>query len=334
MIRRPGLTMTELLIAIFIVAIGLAGVMSMVPFGAKQMSDALVADRTTSHANTIDGLVRGYWKEKVVDNPNSTEPFWKALDNAADMGGHPSGATMPVLDPGSSEPSYPVVLDPMGVVGRGNPNDKWIGDVQDVMGSPGTITRVPRRAMSISSSNKQLELRMWSQADGFTWDDSFDGAIPKTGAEMRELRYNALAVIQRPINRDRNSATLKIVVFSNRRHLFFPPGSEAVINGVAFNPGRTDIQLPVNTITTDVKKGMWIMDATVDQPPTVTPLIRHANFYRIVSATQDATGSNWDIELHTPVRRPFGGGAYNATVVLMPGVAAVFEPQMLTGNTN
>src|SRR5688572_10280609 len=81
MTRRPGMTMTEVLVTIFVVVIGLTGVMSKFPFAAKQMSDALISDRSTSLATSTDGLVRGYWTEKVVENPANNEPFWLALDN-------------------------------------------------------------------------------------------------------------------------------------------------------------------------------------------------------------------------------------------------------------
>lgn len=316
MSRRPGLTMTEVLIAIFVVAIGLAGVMSMVPFGAKQMSDALVADRATSHALTIDGLVRMYWRDRLADGTMGSEPFWTALETPPAPG---------FSSPTDDEPSYPVCLDPMGVLGRDSSNNaqKFVGDEGK--------TFVTRRNMALCSTS-QLALRMWSQADGFTWDDEMDGAIPKVGTNMRELRYNALAVIQRRQNRNKSQATLKIVVFSNRRHLFYPLGSETVHQTPALVPGSTQIQLPTSV---EVKKGTWVMDATVVPNST----IRHANFYRVVSAVENTPGT-YDIELHTPIRRTDGkiesimDATGVATIVVMPGVASVFEREPLTSITN
>ncbi|HEY1188667.1 MAG TPA: prepilin-type N-terminal cleavage/methylation domain-containing protein [Gemmata sp.] len=352
MTRRSGMTMTEVLVAIFVVAIGLAGVMSMVPFGAKQMSDALVADRATSHATTIDGMVRPYWKEKIVEdtrqdnlppppppNPASApppryfdqEPFFIAMDDP--------GRGLPKPTAG---PSYPVFLDPMGVVGRrGQPGELWVGD--------GGSTNVPRRTMNgvqylapfgpylsltgmpntpsgLNRPNPQeasTALRMWSQPDGFSWDED---SRPVSGPSMREYRYNALAVIQRPTNSARYTATLKVVVFSNRRHLFFPSnGPEVKFTGVNFVPTLTTIQLPTSA---EVQKGSWIMDATVD--PNANGTLRHANFYRVVSAVENTPGT-FDIELHTPITRVDGqSGAYAADIVVMPGVAGVFERPQLT----
>ncbi len=321
MTRRPGMTMTEVMVTIFVVAIGLAGVMSMFPFAAKQMSDALISDRSTSLAISTDGLVRGYWQDKVVENNGNNEPFWVAMDDPLSLGAHPTGTLLPRALP--NEASYPVFLDPMGVQRTPTDSRAWVGDST-------RTTFVPRRTMNSIGFNASLALRMFSQADGFSWDED---SQPKPGFEMRELRYNALAVIQRPTNRDRFGATLKIVVFLNRRHLFYPVGSEASF-GATWTPGTTQIQLPT---TADIKKGSWIMDATIAQVvPATTPktYIRHANFYRVVSATENTAGT-YDVELHTPVKRVDGGtAAYGGTVVVVAGVAEVFERPILTSGVN
>ncbi|MBP3958494.1 hypothetical protein J8F10_24870 [Gemmata sp. G18] len=341
MTRRPGLTMTEALVAIFITAIGLVGVMSMFPFGAKQMSDALISDRSASHAGAIDGLVRGYWKEKVVEDTSgfgNNEPFWTAMDNPSDQGPHPSNVATPTPT-NPLEPSYPVFLDPMGWAGRSNSSasKRWVGDST---GSASGPSFVPRRSMRLvtdlpppaafntpNTQEPSLARRLWSQPDGFSWDEDSRPAATDT----RELRYNALAVLQRPVNRDRYNATLKVVVFINRRDGFFPQGSEAVFPNTA-NPASISLT-PGSTAMTissaaDIRKGSWIMDATIDGT------VRHANFYRVVSVAENTAGF-YDVELHTPVKRVDGGtNAYNAVVVVMAGVADVFDRPALTGNTN
>lgn len=340
MTRRPGLTMTELLVAIFVVAIGLAGVMSMVPFGAKQMSDALVADRAASQAHTIDGLMRSIWKERVLDDTSgggSNEDFWNAMDKADTKGAPPTLPTdgsLLTVSPASAESSFPVFIDPLGT-GVSRPSaasNNWVGDNGE--------TYIPRRTLSMFP-NPDNAVRAWSQPDGFTWDtEAKDGAAPMGGASMREYRYNALAVVQRPSNNQRNIATLKVVVFSNRRPRFFPSGSEAVVPktatanlNVTLVPGSTAVQVPISQIpgSSEIRKGGWIMDATM------SGTIRHANFYRVVSALDNgATNAGvpvLDVELHTPIRRTDGGtNQYPATLVLFPGVAGVFERPLLSPN--
>ncbi|MGL4420287.1 MAG: hypothetical protein ACRCZF_06465, partial [Gemmataceae bacterium] len=97
-----------------------------------------------------------------------------------------------------------------------------------------------------------------------------------------------------------------------------------------------------------VAKGRWIMDATIGgnthnaaSPKTVgTALsLRHANFYRVVSVTQDVdttidapnTKPYVDIELQTPIKNRSDGlqTVYQGRLVVMPGLAEVFERPML-----
>jgi hypothetical protein len=306
------MTMTEALVAIFVVALGLTGVMALFPFAASQMSQALVSDRTTTLATDMDGFFRSYWKEHIVEDSNrGSEPLWNAMDN-------PGGGLLPI-PADSSESSYPVFVDPMGYVGRGGANQNWVGDL-------GNLSFVPRRNINMVGANSDLALRLFSQADGFSWTED---STPRAGVEMRELRYNSLIVVQRPTNRDRFSATLKVVVFDKRRHLFYPNGSEVVFNNIAFQPTRTVITLPT---TADIKKGSWIMDGTIGSlpGPTYSP-IRHANFYRVVSTTDNGNGT-FDVELHTPIRRVDGSNAgYIGTVVVLSGVADVYDRPVLTG---
>ena len=264
------MTMTESLVAIFVVAIGLTGVMALFPFAASQMSHALVSDRTTSLATSIDGFVRTQWP-----NAGPGDPYWDALD---DPGTHDAtNLAMPTVPTTSTttESSYPVFLDPMGVYRIDTRSQRWVGDTGN--------TYVPRRTMNLvtnQSNPPNTAYRLFSQADGFTYSE--DG-VPEASVAMRELRYNALAVIQRPKNGNRNSATLTIVTFDKRRHLFYPTDSEQVFTGVTFTPTRTQLLVPTSA---DIKKGSWIMDGTVTTTP---PYIRHANFYRCVSVTDNGS---------------------------------------------
>lgn len=349
MTRRPGLTLVEMQVTIFVTMIGLTGVIAMFPVGAKWMGDGLNTDRTTQHALSMDALVRNEWKTRVVEDPNQSggnEPYWVAMDDPTRTVSpypatpHPTNTVVPPVPTNSSEPSYPVFLDPMGWLRTTN-NRNWVGD-------PGVETFVPRRTMNtIGTSNPSLALWMWSEKNGFGYDEdgrpltNYDaGGNPTTSAEMRELRYNALVVLQRPTNRDRNSATLKVVVYNGRRHQFFPTDSEPRYTNVAFVPGSTQLQLPTSA---DVGKGRWLMDATVGTANGGVGQIRHANFYRVVSATDNGAVVGgvpmYDIELHTPIVRTDGRNnpatdSYPGTVVVLTGARDVFDCPMLVGGTN
>ncbi|MBN9119871.1 MAG: hypothetical protein J0I06_12040, partial [Planctomycetes bacterium] len=164
--------------------------------------------------------------------------------------------------------------------------------------------------------------------DGLTFGENGDVSAATSAAEMRELRYNWLWVLQRPNNSDRYTVRMRVVVFDRRVHLYAPPGSEAVVTTAAgFSPGNTAI---TNVPTTaEVRKGTWVMDAGNQGGG-----LRHAEFYRVVSVTEVPSGTNttYTLEVHKPIVRADGqAGAYTGTLVVMPAVAEVFDRPMLTG---
>jgi hypothetical protein len=224
------------------------------------------------------------------------------------------------------EPSYPVFVDPMGVAAGRGP----VGDSGQT-GIPRVNLQVwdPQTQQMISMS-QQMALRFCSLMDSLTFDD---GKVPSNPTDMRELRYNFAWALQRPVNRDRYTVRMQVVVFNKRAPLYTPQGSEAVYGNVRFTPGEATIyNVPANT---EIRKGTWVMDATLaanKDGDGVTRQLRHAEFYRVVSVTDQGNGTV-TLEVHKPIARPDGminlsatsTYAYQGTLVVMPGVADVFE---------
>ncbi len=93
MIRRAGMSLTEVLVALFILTIGVIGILTMFPLGAVQMARAVRDDRSALAANNADAYMRWYWANYVV-NPvigNSTAtgvlPIWPNQDSLLSNGG-------------------------------------------------------------------------------------------------------------------------------------------------------------------------------------------------------------------------------------------------------
>jgi type II secretory pathway pseudopilin PulG len=91
---RPGITLLEVLVAIFIVAIGLLALLTLFPLGALRMGQALKDDRTSQLALTADGYLRAHWRGSVVaelkklptnpldpPNPGNPDPLIWAMDD-------------------------------------------------------------------------------------------------------------------------------------------------------------------------------------------------------------------------------------------------------------
>ena len=60
---RKAVTLTEVLIAIFLMGIGLMAILSLFPLGASQMAQALQDQRAAEAATTADAFGRVIWKQ-------------------------------------------------------------------------------------------------------------------------------------------------------------------------------------------------------------------------------------------------------------------------------
>jgi hypothetical protein len=313
---RKGLSLVEVLTAIFITGLGIISILTLFPLGAMRMAQAFRDERSALAAYNAEQFFRSYWKKHVVEAA-IRDPFFDALNQPA------SG--MPLCRP--HEPSYPVVVDPMGFLAREDrPNQNWFGDTP-------TPTRIPRLNLQVVGTNPTAALRalsLCSLRDGIVADDNGNPL-------EREFRYNFLWVVQRPRNADRFHANLTIVVFDRRAHMYVPPvppGSEQVFHNVTFNPGQTSLLLPPNQL--EIRSGDWVMDGTIYDPSSGIavgrPGLRHAYFYRVTAMTETTTGTL--LEIQPPLRTPADGNPapYSGTLILLRGVSGVFVRHPLTGD--
>ncbi len=306
MTRRPGLTLTEVLVTLGILAFGLLAILTLFPLAASQMSIAVREDRSAQAATAADSYFRAYWKAEIVDKKRDglavTEPFYADLNTG---GGFPQA--------GSDEPSYPVLVDPFGYASRSSTYQGRLGDFAG--------TNVRRHTLNVVMNNAaytQFPMRLCSLLDGLGYDE--DGRP----SQDREYRYNWLWVIQRPQNRNEFTAAMTVVTFDRRPFLYASPGSEAVFTAASVTPGTTSVILSGSA---DIRPGGWVMDATVSGG------LRHANFYQVVTVTD--TGSVTQLELQSPIktRSDASNSTYTATFVVLRGVSGVsFRHPLSSGN--
>lgn len=314
MSRRPGLTLTEVLVTLAILAFGILAILTLFPLAASQMAIAVREDRSAQAANAADGYIRAYWKTRFVEEPGTNEPtIISAFDSPG--GGLPTA---------TSGPSYPVMIDPMGYEARSTGVRDWLGD--------GGSSKVARRTLSALSGNKPYTQRVCSQMDGFGYDENGHPTAD------RELRYNWAWIVQCPDVTNKKVATASVVVYDNRPNLYAPTGSEGVFNTAAPHvvPNSTSLNLAKTSgILPDVKPGMWVMDVT-DPTVNASTQIRHAIFYQVVSVVPDLTGNVVYLELQSPLLKandPGVTGSYQGKFAVMRGVTGVYRrTQPLDGN--
>lgn len=326
---RPGLSLTEVLVALFVMALGIISLMTLFPLGAVQMGQALRDDRSGQTASQADGITRIWWQTQVVEGAG-TEQAWLALDNP--------GAPLPIKVPIApaiydNNPSYPVFVDPIGWQARGPSlvRQNWVGE---------TAGNVPRRSMNSLGTNLASTIRACSMMDDITFkqDGTPDTLSGSTAGVVREGAFNWCAVIQRPNNANRYVADFKVLVFHTKGiyggHIPgiaplppLPPlaGTETVYAPASAIGGSTQVILPVAIANLPVRTGSWIMDGSNVLDPTNTITHKVANFYRIQSITE-LTPISTILELDTPLK------STATQIYIIRGLADVFDRPQLTNS--
>lgn len=69
--RRAGFSLVEVLVAVFIVSVGLIALLTLFPLGAMQMAQAFRDDRSQQCALQGDGKMRDHWRWRVVEGPGN-----------------------------------------------------------------------------------------------------------------------------------------------------------------------------------------------------------------------------------------------------------------------
>ncbi len=100
--RRAGLSLAEVMIAIFVLGLGLMGVLSLFPLGAVRMAQAIKDDRCQIHNLSMAANWHWVWRDETVyRNPNDpTNPTYRQLY-----------LTQPMPNPSPTPPNYVGLCD-------------------------------------------------------------------------------------------------------------------------------------------------------------------------------------------------------------------------------
>lgn len=348
---RSGVTLIEVLISMFIMAIGLMGILALFPMGALQMAQAVKDERSSQTAKLMEGHAKYLWLIAWTQPTSGTLP-WEMQDEAVVLNRAPELAALDNANvqpnqvaayvsgtlPGAnyqsdrlrSTPSSPVYIDPIGAAtqpgGAANSSQNWVGF---------PLTLLPRRSMSAITSltGSALQtagrIRICSLLDDLTFDTN---GVPPPNLVRRAGDYNAGYIIQRQKNNVRTEVNLTVVVYRRR-----PPtdtyAPETPIGYAACGQGQREFTLIPNAGIPMPKVGTWLLALRAPAPVNAAAIIgeiqEFADFYRVVAVTQ--TGGNWQVELAQPVRnRRQNSQPYFAAIVQMENVIEVFDKGTLT----
>jgi hypothetical protein len=276
--RRKAITLIEVLVALFVMAIGLLAVITLFPLGGLTMAQAIKDDRAATAAN--NGAAVAEMTNLRFDSGDRDSIRTAYYD--------PGGGLSPISEDADG-PSYPVLIDPVGVrSGFGTTlGMSW-----------------PRREPRFTEGQFDWAVYQW-----FTMLD--DMAFEETGAPklwrsrflQRESIYSWAFLLRRPRCGTRSVVDLTVLVFRNRPLQLTPslsPVGEAVYQtpGVVPKGSRT-----VSLTSPRVRRGDWIVDITPEQTPPgrLAHGPAHAYFYRIVGTTPGSGGVT-HLELQHPLR--------------------------------
>ncbi len=359
--QRRGTSLMEVLIAIFILALGLVSLLTLFPIGLVQMAKSVQDERAAELAGNAASYMRMLWKDACeasarttpggqplftdVTNANvmNVNSFWAAMDdpNLYQLDGDLSGLVVvpsPINDLNGMFPvpvtpttgtnallqakqrlisqasrtgaSYPVFVDPVGWEaakgGTGNIQRDWL------CYRANTAYAIPRRRIPsmvmngtlVSANTTGQTLRNCMLLDDMTYDP--DGVAKPN---ERQMQFSCAWLLRRDNNNKRTETNVTVVVYHKRS--IESPSDEVAFHVAANNdtPGRaTQPVVPSNIGTTTspefvfpntitlvyttpnrppLRRGSWILDATMDQGQIQgVPAQVQGFYYRVADFTE------------------------------------------------
>jgi len=319
---RDGFTLAEVLIALFVLAIGMMGILALFPLGAAQMAIAVKDERCAQMADLGEAHARMMWRKAwlIENDPDPTKNGQLKTDTQATTD---SPELLALDGPNAlstySSPSMPVLIDPIGYPMQSGNSKTWVG------GQPNVLAR--RSIQSLSVLPIGARGRMCGLLDDMTFNNRGEAKPVNRGG-----RYNCAFLIQRPKNNLRHEVNVKVVVYQNRP--VDSPASELVLAVPLSATPNIDPSGSPETITiasnglsqNALRKGSWLLVASPGAAGFLEPF---ADFYRVTGV--NLVGSYLQFNVSPPVRKhSLTGGAYSAYVYYMENVVEVFDRGTIT----
>lgn len=337
--RRPGTSLMEVLIAIFIMALGLMALLTLFPLGLLTMAAAIKDDQCARAAANADGTARFFWKGIWEDVPPG------GIANTS----NPNLNNMPQLDAAGItallDTHGRVFIDPYGMIGNpsGTAQQLLVGGNRyppnpvQPQGPPAMQVGTPRSSVGVRTGTNtafvlgtegypySVTRRFCTLLDDIYFDrqgqpDANNLSLISPGSVRRDGRYNFAWLLTRQPGQPRYEANLKVVVYGGLKgaRSFSTPAAETPYTAM-FTVGSTSAQLLYDTSLGQTKPNLgrnsWIYDN------------QNGYFYRVVDISEDqlsATQFQVNLELQTPALANTGAPP-PATASFVAGAGVVME---------
>jgi prepilin-type N-terminal cleavage/methylation domain-containing protein len=297
--KRPGVTLVEVLTAIFIMGVGMLALLTLFPLGALSMARAIRDDRAAAAAGNAAALATAFdlRNNGTVVNAITTAP--KVTGDAT---------TYSAPDPDG--PGYPVYVDPVY---------RTLGSQQ--LGNKAATTPGLSRVGAPWATTAARMALYFSLQDEIQFDPNGAASL-STGNVNRPGTYTWAYLVRRPVSKSAALTELMVVVYSGR-------STEVVDGETVFDGAGTALGTQgTNTVTItyaagskpNIRKAGWILDTTY-----LTSTIGGTTYgtvaaqpYRVANVTESGATS-LTLELDTNLKNDC------KTLVIMENVIAVVD---------
>ncbi len=238
--RRSGATLLEVLVAIFVMGIGLLALLTLFPLGALRMYKAIQDQRAfevgirAESAGVIMGVrTDGYAAGTDPQYPKITDPFQNPDPTLI------AGGNQIWQNAATDGPSYPVLMDPIGwyTATLGSNSQKYVGASGLPNPASGPWYGIARRRVQFAQARADV-LQWFTSPDDVDWQGSPPGTAgefgnvatprlqlpppyqPANGGNprtfLRDIRFSYAYLVQRPRYGDQSVYDTSIVVFNKR----------------------------------------------------------------------------------------------------------------------
>jgi hypothetical protein len=311
-VRRPGVTLMEVLIATGILAVGMLAIMALFPIGAVSMARAINQNRAADHAANSDAMFRYYWKKAWLDQNGNIRPIrgGPVGTNAVDvdpylvnyLDTYPSAPNIVAVAGDTSAPSLVVLVDPIGYHTQTGQSQIYIC---------GSNTFPTRTSLAAAEADPlpRTRVRLTTLLDDMSWDVNGEPSA-LAGQLDRGGRYNVAWLIQRQKNSVPHEVRLFVLVYGGRSPTDTPSAEtqypNSFVTGYYSNvdpkPNTITVPIPAGQTMPNVRRGSWIGFSTIVAPQgggAYTSL----DMYRVAAVTDNIAASQQVVlELEQPLR--------------------------------
>jgi prepilin-type N-terminal cleavage/methylation domain-containing protein len=297
--KRAGVTLIEVLITIFIMAIGMLALLTLFPVGAISMGRALIYDRAQQAAANAEAIAlsQDIRHDPIVTSDTGVAPPPAVI--VADAFQNPFGTVLT----NTSGISYGVFVDCWG----------YLSDPTETIGALAGVSQgMRRRSISLQNSAthnvpsltwlKLPEAGRWcSLTDDLYWSIPNNGTSDlSTGTPRRGLTYTWSWLLRRPRAFDTEVVDMSIVIYRNHDVSLGISGETTYAATGTAGTNSVTITYPAGS-PPRMRVGRWILDTSPVGAITTTAVPGY--FYRVVDYAPGAAANTLQLELESNLKQ-------------------------------